>query len=177
MTRASFVPSVAVALVILSIASQAKKNHLPLPPQVLSAKTIYIDNQSGIAKLGDRAYEQLTKWGRFEVVQNRRKADLILLLSAREYDGGYITTGGGTTGTVDGNGNINTTSNPSYTTRVTTNYTYVNLIDPKTGDSLWGDSKRWGNLYTGFHSATKGLIDELMKRINEQSAESGEEKK
>jgi hypothetical protein len=164
---------VAVVFVFLCNVSQAKKNHLPLPPQVLSAKTIYIDNQSGIAKLGDRAYE----WGRFEVVQNRRQADLILLLSAREYDGGYVTTGGGTTGTVDENGNINTTNNPSYTTHVTTNYTYMNLIDPKTGESLWSDSKRWGNLYTGFHSATKGLIDELMKRINEQSAQPREAKK
>jgi hypothetical protein len=167
--RANFVSAVAIALVVLPTVSQAKKNHLPLAPQVLSAKTIYVDNQSGIAKLGDRAYEQLTKWGRFEVVQNRRQADLILLLSARQYDGGYVTTGGGTTGTVDDNGNINTTNNPSYTTHVTTNYTYMNLIDPKTGDSLWSDSKRWGNLYTGFHSATKGLIDELMKRINEQT--------
>jgi hypothetical protein len=70
---------------------------------------------------------------------------------------------------VDENGNINTTSNPTYTSPVSVNYTYVTLIDPKTGDNLWSDSKRWGNLYTGFHSATKGLIDELMKRIKEQS--------
>ena len=33
--------------------------HLPLPSQVFSA--IYIDNQSGTAKLGDRAYEQPNK--------------------------------------------------------------------------------------------------------------------
>jgi len=47
-------------------------------------------------------------------------------------------------------------------------YTYITVVDPKTGDSLWSDSKTWGNLYNGFHSATKGLVDELMKRINEE---------
>lgn len=178
MTRGCFVYFLGIGFVILATTCPAKdKNHLPLPPQVISAKTIYIDNQSGIAKLGDRAYEQLNKWGRFQVVQDRKQADLILLLSARQYNGGYVTTGGGTTGTVDENGNINTTNNPSYTTPVTANYTYVNLIDPKNGDSLWSDSKRWGNLYTGFHSATKGLIDELMKRVNEQLAQSSADAK
>lgn len=139
-----------------------EKHHLPLPPQITSAKTIYIDNQSGMAKLGDRAYEQLTKWGRWQVVADRQKADLILLLSARRYNGGYV---GNTTGRVDENGNINATSS---STPVTVGYTYITVVDPKTGDNLWSDSKRWGNLYTGFHSATKGLVDELMKRINEE---------
>jgi hypothetical protein len=30
--------------------------HAPLPEQILQAKTVYIDNQSGLATLGDRAY-------------------------------------------------------------------------------------------------------------------------
>ncbi len=41
----------------------ARGKHLPLPPQVAAAKTGHIDNQSGLAKIGDRAYERLTKWG------------------------------------------------------------------------------------------------------------------
>lgn len=158
--------------VLLSVAVEGnakQKKHLPLPAQVLSAKTVFIDNQSGFAKIGDRAYEQITKWGRFQVIQDRKRADLILLLSAREYTGGYITSGSQTTGTVDDNGNMNTSSSPTYTTRVSTNYTYLTLVDPKTGDGLWSDSKQCGNLYTGFHSATKSLIDELMKRISEDS--------
>ena len=162
---------VAVVCAAVSASTFAKpKNHLPLPPEILSAKTIYIDNQSGIAKIGDRTFEQITKWGRWQVVSDRHKADLILLLSAREYNGGYVTTGGGTTGTIDDNGNINTTTQPTYTSRVSVNYTYVTVIDPKTGDSLWSNSKRWGNLYNGFHSASKGLIDDLMKRIKEEES-------
>jgi hypothetical protein len=35
--------------------------------------------------MGDKCNEEIQKWGRFQVVQNRKQADLILLLSAREY--------------------------------------------------------------------------------------------
>lgn len=159
---------VAVCAAVCRIGLAKEKGHLPLPPEILSAKTIYIDNQSGIAKLGDRTYQQVTKWGRWQVVTDRRKADLILLLSAHEYNGGYVTTGGETTGRVDDNGNINMTTQPTYSRPMDVGYTYITVVDPKTGDSLWSDSKRWGNLYNGFHSASKGLIDELMKRIKEE---------
>jgi hypothetical protein len=163
---------------VFALASAAKeKQHLPLPAPVLVARTVYIDNQTGIAKLGDRAYEQLKKWGRFQIVTDRREANLILLLTANEYTGGYVTTGGGQTGTVDSGGNIDTSGKPTYTTRVTVGYTFLTVIDPKTGDNYWSDSKRWGNLYTGFRSATKGLIDELRKRVEEQLKQSASEAK
>lgn len=162
----------------------AKDKHLPLPPQITAAKSVFIDNQSGISNIGDKCYQEIQKWGRFQVVQDRKQADLILLLSAREYTRGYATTGGETTGTIsssgtidttsignqttgsiNSSGTINTTSQPTYTRPVTVRYTYITVIDPKTGDNLWSASKPWGGLYTGFHSATKGLIDDLMKRM------------
>jgi hypothetical protein len=152
-----------------STASAKEKQRLPLPANVLAAKTVFIDNQTGMAKLGDRAYEELKKWGRFQIVPDRKQADLIFLLTAQERDGGYVTSGGGQTGTVDSSGNINTSSNPTYTTHVTVGYTYLTVFDAKSGDNLWSESKRWGNLYTGFRSATKSLIDELKKRMDEQS--------
>ena len=180
-----------VAIASTPITSTAKDKHLPLPPQISKATTVYIDNQSGIAKLGDRCYTEVEKWGRFKVVQNPKDADLVLLLSAKEYTRGYVTSGGGststvnttgnidatttgtqTTGTVNTSGTVNTTTEPTYTSPVTVGYTYLTVIDPKTGDNLWSDSKRWGNLYTGFHSATKGLVDSLMKRINEDGKQS-----
>jgi hypothetical protein len=159
--RFKLLATTCLALSTLSLAKP--KNHLPLPPEITSAKSIYIDNQSGLAKLGDRAYEQLTKWGRWQVVSSRQNADLILLLSAHQYNGGYVTS---TSGRIDDNGNINATSDVS---SVTVGYTYITVVDPRSGDNLWSDSKRWGNMYTGFHSATKGLVDELMKRIAEEA--------
>jgi len=82
------------------------------------------------------------------------------LLTAQERDGGYVTSGGGQTGTVDSSGNINTSSNQPTQRMSTVGYTYLTVFDAKSGDNLWSESKRWGNLYTGFRSATKGLIDE-----------------
>src|SRR5258705_11297968 len=112
--------SIALGIAFCTSASSAKeKQHLPLPATVLAAKTVFIDNQTGMAKLGDRAYEELKKWGRFQIVADRKQADLIFLLTAQEHDGGYVTTGGGQTGTVDSSGNIRTSSDPTYTTHVT----------------------------------------------------------
>jgi hypothetical protein len=162
--------SIVLGFALCALTSSAKeKQHLPLPATVLAAKTVFIDNQTGMAKLGDRAYEELKKWGRFQIVADRKQADLIFLLSAQERDGGYVTSGGGQTGTVDSSGNIRTSSDPTYTTHVTVGYTYLTVFDAKSGDNLWSDSKRWGNLYTGFHSATKSLINALKKRMDEQS--------
>lgn len=177
-----------ILIAVSAIAAHAKDKHLPLPPQISTAKTVYIDNQSGVAKLGDRCYTQVEKWGRFKVVSDPKDADLVFLLSANEYTRGYVTSGGGSTSTVNTSGNVEattignqtagtvntsgtvtTTTQPTYSQPVTVGYTYLTVIDPKTGNSLWSDSKRWGNLYTGFHSATKGLVDDLMKRINEDS--------
>jgi hypothetical protein len=49
----------------------------------------------------------------------------------------YVITGGNQTGTVDSSGNISTNTSPTYTTPVTVGYTYLTVIDPKTGDNLW----------------------------------------
>jgi hypothetical protein len=51
---------------------------------------------------------------------------------------------------------------------VTMGYTYITVVDPKTGNNLWSDSRRWGTLCDGFHSATKGLIHTLMNRVIEE---------
>jgi len=82
-----YCPQLLVLFVVAAFTTNgtAKDKHLPLPPQVMTAKTVYIDNQSGFAKMGDKCNEEIQKWGRFQVVQNRKQADLILLLSAREY--------------------------------------------------------------------------------------------
>ena len=48
-----------------------EKNHVPLPAQVIAAKTVYIDNQSEGASVGDKAREELRKWGRFQLVSDR----------------------------------------------------------------------------------------------------------
>lgn len=49
-------------LALASLASARKKpqpQHAPLPAKVLLGKTIFIDNQSGWAEMGDKAYSAL----------------------------------------------------------------------------------------------------------------------
>lgn len=116
--------------------------HAPLPEQILQAKTVYIDNQSGLSSFGDA------------------------------YVSGYHTSTTSTAhGTEDDSGNIQMSGNSqSETSPNVTRVTYLTAIDPKTGDSLWSDQKVLGNLYMGFRSATRSLVKELRKRIEEQEA-------
>jgi hypothetical protein len=143
-----------------------KHEKMPLPQQVITAKTIFIDNRSGFASLGDRAYDELKKWGRYQIVDSADKADMVFLLSAKEYVSGYTSsTYGNTNGTVDNNGNINAhTYGSSNSAAVYSGTTYVTLIDPKTGNALWSDARAWGR----FKSATRGLVKELRDRIKDQ---------
>ena len=160
--------TVAVLLAICSLPGFAKDRHLPLPPQVIAAKTIYIENRSGEAAMGDRAYQEITSWGRFQVVQDKSRADLILLLTARQENRGYVTSGGGQSGTVNENGNIETTPSPQYTRPNVAFYSGLAVLDAKTGDSLWTESKRAAAFRK---SAIKRAIDELRKRMEEETAQ------
>jgi hypothetical protein len=160
-TRSLVTAGLLVSAVCPSLLGHTK--HAPLPEQVLQAKTVYIDNQSGLAALGDRAYDELSKWGRFKIVSSAKDSDLVLLLSARAYVTGYNTyTRGTAQGSEDSSGNIQLSGNSqSQTHAQVARITYMTAIDPKTGNALWSDQKAWGNLYTGFHSATRGLVKEL----------------
>lgn len=160
--------SAITVIAVLALASIVSASHrkMPLPQQVMAAKTIYIDNRSGDADLGDKAYDELEKWGRYQIVDSPDKADLVLLLSAKEYIGGYTSgTYRNTTGNVDNNGNVNAQTYGTTTSHaVISGTTYITLIDPKSGASLWGDARAWGR----FKSATRGLIKELRERVKDQ---------
>src|ERR1700738_5171935 len=65
------------------------QKQLALSPRMLSAKSVYFDDRTGVAAVGDKkALGQLKKWGRFQIVQDRKQAQLIILLSASPYKGG-----------------------------------------------------------------------------------------
>jgi len=170
-----------VCIFCSSPAVLAKAKHAPLPDQILQAKTAYIDNRSGFAAFGDRAYDELSKWGRFKIVKSAKEADLVFLLSADEYVTGYRTdTSGTTTGTVDNSGNVRLDGDSTSRTHAQTGgTTFLTLIDPNTGKSLWADQEVWGGghavTWMGFtfaKSATRLLVRELRKRIEEQESDS-----
>jgi len=130
------------------------KNIVPdLPSQIRRAKTVSIVCDAcprGMAKARRAALEELMVWKRFTVVPDPKMADLIFLFSANRYLGDYVTRDGPDTRPV----HVETT--------------YMNVVDPHTGENLWGDYEREGSWFVG--SATKDLIAELREILEvEQS--------
>ena len=89
---------------------------------------------------------ELADWNRFRVLPDRRRADLIFLLSANPYLGDYLTRDG-----------------PD-TRPVSVNVTFMNVIDPGTGENLWGECRRWGSWRVP--EATRDLIADFRKQLN-----------
>src|SRR5436309_13166670 len=79
----------ALASTIAPIAAQPKKQ-LARSPRIQSAKSVYLEDKTGVDAVGNTASAQLKKWGRFQIVQDRKQADLIFMLSADPYKGGNI---------------------------------------------------------------------------------------
>src|SRR5580704_19493444 len=70
------------ALTLLISPIHAQDQHPPSPASLMAAKTVYIDNQTGNAKITDRANDAITKWGRFQISKDEKGADLILRFTA-----------------------------------------------------------------------------------------------
>lgn len=118
-----------------------------LSPVVTKAKTIYIDCDAcprGMAAAWRAAFEALSDWGRFDILPDPMHADLILIVSANPYLGDYLTRDG-------------PDQRPAHV-----DITYMDLVDPRTGRSLWSDWKEWGSLLVS--KATKDLINELREQ-------------
>jgi hypothetical protein len=115
-----------------------------LPPKVTQAKSVYIDCDAcprGMAAAWQAAFQGLSDWGRFDIVPDPKKADLIFLFSANPYLGDYVTRDG-------------PDKRPVFI-----KITYMDVVDPHTGASLWADTREWGSWRVA--SATEDLIVEL----------------
>jgi hypothetical protein len=137
--KAAITAALALALVVSPI--HAKDKHAPLPASVIAAKTLYIDNQTGHAEITDRAFDALSKWGRFKIVQNAKDADLVLRFTA------------------DTKGRPNP---PHNDIDISPTPVHLSVLD-QTNDELWSSSKN-----EPFHSQTRLNINEFKKRIEEQ---------
>jgi len=152
-----------LASLLVPVVAQAQKQ-LAQSPRILLAKSVYLEDRTGVDPVSKEALGQLKKWGRFRIVQDRKQADLIFLLSADPYKGGYIIKSGGQTGTIDTHGKIDEDPIPNYNKQAPVRYAYLTVIDSKTGENLWSDSRRWGGLLTGFNSVGARLVKELEKQ-------------
>src|SRR6266478_9519420 len=153
-----FVIFVLTSLLVATPAPAQKQ--LAQSPRILSAKSVYFQNQTGSDAVGKNALAQLKKWGKFQLATDPKQADLVFLLSADPYKGGNIIFAGGQTGSIE-NGHVTEDPVPNYNKQSPTRYAYLTVIDPKTGDNLWSDKHLWGGLLTGFNSVAKRLVKEL----------------
>lgn len=119
-----------------------------LSAKVTQAKSVYIDCDNcvrGMEKANRAALDFLTDWKRFTLVQDPKNADLVFLFSANRYLGDYITREG-----------------PDQRPVQIVN-TYMNVIDPRTGASLWGGASVSGSWRVA--GATKDLIGQFRARL------------
>lgn len=119
-----------------------------LSAKLTQAKSVYIDCDSCVRqmqKANKAAVEGVADWKRFTLVQDPQKADLVLLFSANTYLGDYLTRQG-----------------PDKRPVQIVN-TYMNVIDPRTGASLWDGTSISGSFRVA--GATKSLIGEFRARL------------
>jgi hypothetical protein len=139
--------------------ARANDKRPSLPTSVLSARTIYVDNQTTSAELQNTAYTELSKWGRFQIVDAPQKADIVLRLS----NGNYVKF-------VPGNGN-SSTSDPKPAKQnwmgadeaVPPGSTRISVIDAKSGNPLWSDIRKTENPKAATH-----MLDGLREAIDQK---------
>ena len=161
-----------LAAILLALPLPVRSQKAPIPTKIIEAKTVFLLSETGDERHLDAAYKALRRWGRWEIVGDREKADLVLLLTVVEKAGPSVTSGNvasfpgrthcnqfpGTTmsscttypgGTIDTRRTIPTT---------TSEY-YIHVLDASSGNPLW--------MVAG---TAQDLVDSLRKRFREQSS-------
>ncbi len=114
----------------------ADDKYAPLPSQIVSAKTVFLMNETGKAKFGDAVYKQIKTWNRWQVITDKNQADLVLVVTDK---GGMKS------------------MNPSF---------YLNIADPKTGSVLWTSrTTMQGKLWRSWNSVAETLVGDIRKRM------------
>src|SRR5262249_18328942 len=131
--------------------------------RILAARFVFFEDQTGAAAVGRNAMTELKKWRRIEIVSDKTKADLILVLSADSPKNGSVIVSGGQTGTVSG-GDLHLDPYPNYKKSAPVRWASLDVFDATTGERLWSDSHQWGGLLTGFNSAGALLVRKLRRQ-------------
>jgi TonB family protein len=152
-----------VLLFVLPGPTQAQRE-IANPQAIASAKTIYFEDKSGVAAVGEKALAELRKWGRFQIVPDGKTADLILELSADPNAANDLVFSGGQTGGIDSGGRIAEDPVPQYNKVGPVRYASLTLFDAESGARVWSESQRWGGLLTGFNDVGEHLVQEFEKQ-------------
>src|SRR6266446_2749919 len=147
------VSDLASALLVLPIfllsppLAHANDKRPSLPTSILSARTVYVDNQTTSAELQNTAYTELAKWGRFQVVDAAQKADIVLRLS----NGNHVKLMAGRENAPTPDPKVEKQSWMGADAAVPPGSTRVSVIDARSGNSLWSDICRTDSVKAATH--------------------------
>ncbi len=138
-----------------------KKIYAPLPDKIVAAKTVFFINESGTARFGDDLYRQIKSWNRWEVVGDRGKADLVLVLSPSDTMPVVVTTSSATASGQSASGTTMTAAG-----NMQTQHWHLYVMDSKTGENLWrADASMSGKLWRSWGSIAKSLLSDIQQRL------------
>jgi hypothetical protein len=154
----------AVTLFVLfsTITIQANDKHdkrASLPASVVSARTVYVDNQTTSAELLNTAYTELSKWGRLQTVDTPQKADIVLRLT----NGNYVKFVPGGENPPASKPKARNQDFAGADESVLPGSTRISVIDPKTGNSLWSDIRK-----TDSAKAAPHMLDGLREAFDQK---------
>jgi len=155
---ASALPVVAIFL-LLPVPVRANEKRPSLPTSVLSARTVYVDNQTTTGELQNTAYMELSKWGRFQIVDAPQKAEIMLRLSS----GNYVKFVPGGEKVPAPEPKIEKQNWMGADEAVPPGFTRISVIDPKSGISLWSDIRKTDNPKAATH-----MFDGLRSAIDQK---------
>jgi hypothetical protein len=145
-----------VALTLLTSQSALAKNQHGIPDKVLSARTVYVDNQTTDAALQQQAVMGLSRWARYDIVDSADKADIIIRLSG-SYVVKYVPSeqAPATYDPKPAEGGGEELAPPGCTK--------VAVIEPKSGATLWSEIRKTNSVQEKSH-----LIDGLHDAVDQQ---------
>jgi hypothetical protein len=137
----------------------ANEKRSSLPSRVLSAGTVFVDNQTTSAELLNTAYTELSKWGRLQVVDTAQNADIVLRLS----NGNYVKFVPGGANTPAAGAKAGKQNFVGADEVVPPGSTRIAVIDPKTGNAAWSDIRKTDNPRAATH-----MLDGLREAFHQK---------
>ncbi len=138
-------------LIVSSFALPFAFAEAPIPEALVKAKTAYLYSDGVWYKTFDKFYDEFRKWGRFELTQDKSKADIVVALTTKEATDSYaIGIIGSPGGTMTGG---------------SSSRFYMHVMTPDGKTILWSDMAPETFLLS---NAGKDLVKNLKKRMKEQ---------
>jgi hypothetical protein len=135
----------------------ANKKSPPLPAIVFTGKTIFIENETGDATRQHAVYLELVRWGRFDVVASRDKADMVITISGPNTVRAVVTS--------DSSGGYPPPSAAPEGESVPAGFTRISIVDPKTNKAIWFSQRK-----TDLSKSRTGLLDGLRDAMEQQES-------